>query len=254
MSLQRPADIVSPITDHIQPPKTSLEEARTLGRMGYDRPTPANAIMLFIDHQIGLMSSVRDFSSLAEYKSNVVGLARAAKALKMPVLISSSNAQWQNGDTLTEIKEIFSDEPIYRRTGIINCYEDPTFRNAFEALVAKTSRRHVIISAGTIGTCCAFPTLSILQDGYKIFPVVDACGAWNRYEAEAAMTRMARAGADLVTTFALACELQADWKLPTGNDMFAPFVQNLPEYGFQVQNFWNNANQHVVRDPFGMVK
>jgi isochorismate hydrolase len=109
-------------------------------------------------------------------------------------------------------------------------------------LVGKTGRRHAIISGVTIGTCCTFPTLSMLQDGYKVFPVVDASGAWNHYEAEAAMSRMAQAGANLVTTFALACELQADWKLPTANDMFAPFVQNLPEYGFLVQNYWNNAN------------
>jgi len=173
--------------------------------------------MLFIDHQIGLMAGIRDFSSLAEYRSNIVGLARAAKTLKIPVLISSSNAQWQNGDTLPDIKnkKLFTDQPIYRRTGIINCYEDPTFRRAFEDLVASTGRRHVIISGVTIGTCCALPTMSMLQDGYKVFPVVHACGAWSRYEAEAAMSRMARAGAELVTTFALACELQADWKLPS---------------------------------------
>jgi nicotinamidase-related amidase len=201
-----------------------------------------------------LIADIRDFASLAEYKSNVVGLARTAKALKMPVLLSSSNAQWQNGDTLPEIKEIFEDQPIYRRTGIINCYEDPTFRSVFEDVTGKSGRRHVIISGVTIGTCCALPTLSMLQDGYNVFPVVDACGAWNHYEAEAAMSRMARAGAELVTTFALACELQADWKLPTANDMLAPFVHNLSEYGFVLQNFWNNANRHAVPDPFGMVK
>lgn len=250
----RPADIISPVKDQMLPLKTPAEEVRRLGRVPYDKPTPQNAIMLFIDHQIGLMAGVRDFSSLAEYRSNVVGLARMAKALKMPVLISSSNAQWQNGDTLPEIKEIFLEEPIYRRTGIINAYEDPTFRKAFEDLVAKTGRRHIIISGVTIGTCCSFPTLSALNDGYQVFPVVDACGAWNRYEAEASVARMTRAGAEPVTTFALACELQADWKLPTANDMLAPFIQNLPEYGFVLQNFWNNANQHVVPDPFGMVK
>jgi hypothetical protein len=65
---------------------------------------------------------------------------------------------------------------------------------------------------------------------------------------------MTRAGADCVTTFALACELQADWKLPSANDMLAPFNNNLSEYGFVLQNFWNNANQHAVADPFGMVK
>jgi nicotinamidase-related amidase len=250
----RPQDIVSPITNEILPPKTSADDARRQGRIPYDKPTPENAVMLFIDHQIGLMAGIRDFPSLAEYKSNVVGLARIAKALKIPVLISSSNAQWQNGDTLPEIKEIFPDQPIYRRTGIINCYEDATFRKAFEELVAKSGRRYIIISGVTIGTCCTFPTLSMLQDGYKVFPVVDACGGWNHYETEAAMSRMARAGAELVTTFALGCELQADWKGPTANDMLAPFVQNLSEYGFVLQNFWNNANQHVVSDPFNMVK
>jgi len=252
--MNRPADITSPISNQIVPLKTSVDEARRNGRVPYDKPTTQNAIMLFIDHQIGLMAGIRDFASLAEYKSNVVGLARTAKALKMPVLLSSSNAQWQNGDTLPEIKEIFEDQPIYRRTGIINCYEDPTFRSAFEDATSKSGRRHVIISGVTIGTCCALPTLSMLQDGYNVFPVVDACGAWNHYEAEAAMSRMARAGAELVTTLALGCQLQADWKLPTANDMLAPFIHNLSEYGFVLQNFWNNANQHVVPDPFGMVK
>jgi nicotinamidase-related amidase len=253
-TVQRPADIISPITNLVLPNKTSADDAYKSNRFGYDKPTPDNSIVLLIDHQIGLMSGVRDFSALAEYKSNVIGLARVAKALKLPTLITSSNAQWQNGDTLPEIKELFVDQPIYRRTGIINAYEDPTFRKAFEELVANTGRRHIIIAAVTIGTCCAFPTLSMLNDGYKVFPVVDACGAWNRYETEAAMSRMSNAGAELVTTFALACELQADWKLPSANDMLAPFNHNLPEYGFVVQNFWNNANQHVVSDPFSVVK
>ncbi|MEA1028056.1 isochorismatase family protein [Pseudomonas sp. N-137] len=252
--IDRPADIISGLQDSALPTRTTNEEAKRVGRYAYEKPTPENSIILFIDHQIGLMAGVRDFSSLAEYKSNIVGLARTAHALNIPVLLSSSNAQWQNGDTLPELKELFADQPIYRRTGIINCYEDPTFRKALEDLVAKTGRQHIIISAVTIGTCCAFPTLSMLQDGYKVFPVVDACGAWSTYEAQSAMSRMANAGAELVTTFALACELQADWKLPTANNMLSPFINNLPEYGFVLQNFWNNANQRVVPDPFGLVK
>ena len=165
---QRPADIVSPTSNQIIAPRVSADDARRAGRSAYDKPTADNAVMLFIDHQIGLMAGVRDFASLAEYRSNVVGLARVAKALKMPVLVSSSNAQWQNGDTLPELKELFVEEPIYRRTGIINCYEDPTFRKAFEDLVASTGRRHVIISGVTIGPaapsrrwrCCTTATPS----------------------------------------------------------------------------------------------
>ena len=65
---------------------------------------------------------------------------------------------------------------------------------------------------------------------------------------------MSNAGAELVTTSALACELQADWKLPTANAMVESFNQNLPQYGFVIGDFWNNANQHTVSDSFGMVK
>jgi nicotinamidase-related amidase len=251
---ERPADIVSPITDEVLPLKTATNDVLAAGRVPYDKPTAANAVMLFIDHQIGLMVGVRDFPSLATYKANVIALGKMAKALEIPVLLSSSNAQWQNGDTLPELKEIFADQPIYRRTGIINCYEDPSFRQAFDQLLASTGRTHVIISGVTIGTCCAMPTLAMRHDGYLVFPVVDACGAWNNYEAQAAMARMVRAGADPVTVFALGCELQADWKLPSGNAMFDPFTNELPEYGFLIQSFWNNANQHVVSDPFGQVK
>jgi hypothetical protein len=74
------------------------------GRFGHDKPTIGKRIVLLIDHQIGLMSSTRDTSTAAEIKSNAVGLARITKALELPVMISSSNAQWQNGDTLPEIK------------------------------------------------------------------------------------------------------------------------------------------------------
>jgi hypothetical protein len=55
-----------------------------------------------------------------------------------------------------------------------------------------SGRTHVIISGITVGTCCSMPALSMLNDGYQVFPVVDACGAWNDYESQAAMARMNR--------------------------------------------------------------
>lgn len=252
-SSTRPPDVVSSITDNVLPNHVPPQEARSAGQFGYDKPTADNSIVLLIDHQIGLMAGVRDFTSLAEYKSNVVGLARIAHALDLPVLITSSNAQWQNGDILPEIKEIFPSRPIYRRTGIINAYEDPTFRKAFEGILARTGRTHVIVAGVTIGTCCALPTLSMLNDGYKVFPVVDACGAWNRYEVDAAIARMSTAGAETVTTFALSCELQADWKRPGSDAMLSPFHHNLPEYSLITQKYWNNANERAVPDPFGVI-
>ena len=243
-------EVMSSITDKVLPPRTSPEAAKAAGRFVYDKPTIENSIFLFIDHQMGLMAGVRDFDALSSYKNNVLGLAKVAKAAGIPVLLSSSNAQWQNGDLFPELKAVFPNEPIYRRTGIINCYEDPSFRKALEAIVKETGRTHIIISGVTIGTCCTFPTLSMLQDGYKVYPVIDACGGWSKYETDAAVTRMANAGAEPVTVFPLACELQADWKGPTANDMFVPFIEHLPEYSFIIQLFQNTSNGTGVKDPF----
>jgi nicotinamidase-related amidase len=256
LAQERVADTVSPIADQTLANKVSLADARRAGRVAYDKPTPQNSIMLFIDHQVGLMASVRDFQQASGYKSNVVSLAKMAKALDIPVLLTTSNAQWQNGDLLPDLKDLFPQQSIIRRTGIINAYEDPTFRKALEEIVAKTGRRHIIISGVTLGTCVAFPTLSLLNDGYTVHPVVDASGAWSKYEADAAMQRMSAAGAQLNSVFALGAELQADWKRPSGMKMLDPFINGLPEYGWVLQNFWNNADpsKRPVKDPFGLVK
>jgi nicotinamidase-related amidase len=255
MAQERPADIVSPITDSALALQSTPSQAREAGRVAYDKPTAENSVMLFIDHQVGLMASVRDFAQASGYKANVVALAQMAKALKIPVLLSTSNAQWQNGDLLPELKETFPDQPIIRRTGIINAYEDPTFRKALLDLLKQTGRTHIIISGVTLGTCVALPTLSLINDGYQVIPVVDASGAWSAYEADAAIARMSHAGAQLQSVFALGAELQADWKLPSGNDMLPPFINGLPEYGWVVQGFWNNAGEkRAVPDPFGLVK
>lgn len=251
----RPADVVSPITDGYLANAVSPGDAEAAGDVAYEPPTPENSIILFIDHQIGLVSGIRDIP-LAEYENSVEGLAKTARALDIPVLLTTSNAQWQNGDILPVLKEAFPDEPIYRRTGIINAYADPTFRQALLDLMEETGRTHVIVAGVTLSTCVTFPVLSMLNDGFDhVYPVVDASGSWSEYDAQAAMSRMEHAGAELTTVFALAAELQADWKAPTATAMLDPFTTDLPEYGLVLQNFWNNAGATpAVADPFGMVQ
>jgi nicotinamidase-related amidase len=44
----------------------------------YEPLTSENAALILIDHQVGLMTGVRDYST-GELKHNVIGLAKAAK-------------------------------------------------------------------------------------------------------------------------------------------------------------------------------
>ena len=51
----------------------------------YEPLTSENAALVLVDHQVGLMTGVRDYST-GELKHNVVALAKAAKALKLPIV------------------------------------------------------------------------------------------------------------------------------------------------------------------------
>jgi len=54
----------------------------------YEPLTSENAALVLIDHQVGLMTGVRDIS-IGELKHNVVALAKAAKALKLPIVVTT---------------------------------------------------------------------------------------------------------------------------------------------------------------------
>src|SRR5229473_3362188 len=55
----------------------------------YQPLTSENAALVLVDHQVGLMTGVRDYST-GELKHNVVALAKAAKALKLPIVVTTT--------------------------------------------------------------------------------------------------------------------------------------------------------------------
>ena len=71
----------------------------------YEPLTSENAALILIDHQVGLMTGVRDYST-GELKHNVVGLARAAKALKLPIIVTTTSRDSMWGPTFPELVRI----------------------------------------------------------------------------------------------------------------------------------------------------
>jgi len=55
----------------------------------YEPLTSENAALVLVDHQVGLMTGVRDYST-GELKHNVVALAKAAKSLKLPIIVTTT--------------------------------------------------------------------------------------------------------------------------------------------------------------------
>jgi nicotinamidase-related amidase len=172
-----------------------------------NRLSADNAVVLLVDHQAGLLSLVQDYPP-DEFKNNVLALADIAKLFKLPTILTTSFESGPNGPIMPELRKMFPESPFVPRPGQINAWDNEDFVKA----VKDTGRKQLIIAGVVTDVCVAFPALSALQQGYQVFVVVDASGTFNTSVRDAALMRMAHAGAVMTNWFAVACELQRDWR------------------------------------------
>jgi nicotinamidase-related amidase len=190
----------------------------------YQRLDRANAAVLLVDHQSGLCNLVQDFSP-DDFLNNVRALADLAKYFQLPTILTTSFENGPNGPLLAELKQTFPSAPYIARPGNINAWDNEDFVKA----VAATGKRQLIIAGVVTEVCVAFPALSAIEAGYEVFVVADASGTFNKITRDAAWSRMAAAGAQLMTWFGVACELHRDWR----NDvegLATLFANHLPSY------------------------
>jgi len=189
-----------------------------------DRLSVDQAAVLLVDHQAGLCSLVQDYTP-DEFKNNVLALAETAKLFKLPTILTTSFESGPNGPIMPELKRLHPKAPFIPRPGEINAWDNPDFVSA----VKKTGRKQLIIAGVVTDVCVSFPTLDAIKEGYKVFVVTDASGTFNKSVADAALMRMAQAGAIMTSWFAVACELQRDWR--KGAEALATlFANHLPAY------------------------
>lgn len=184
------------------------------------------AVLLLVDHQAGLLSLVQDFGP-DEFKNNVLALANTGKLFKLPTILTTSAETGPNGPLMPELRKLFPDAPYIARPGQINAWDNEDFVKAVKA----TGRKQIIIAGVVTDVCVAFPVLSALDEGFEVFVVVDASGTFNAAVRDAAITRMAHAGAIITSWFAVACELKRDWRSGDGPGPLAElFGSHIPAY------------------------
>ena len=105
----------------------------------YEPLTSENAALVLIDHQVGLMTGVRDYST-GELKHNVVALANAAKALKLPIVVTTTARDSMWGPTFPELVEALPGVPIIDRSSV-NVFDDPKVAQA----ITGTGRKKLIL-------------------------------------------------------------------------------------------------------------
>ncbi|MHB0961353.1 MAG: isochorismate family cysteine hydrolase YcaC [Pirellulaceae bacterium] len=204
---------------------------------GDNRLSVENAAVLLIDHQSGLLSLVQDYSP-DEFRNNILALADIARLYKLPTILTTSFETGPNGPLMPELKEMFPDAPYIPRPGQINAWDNEDFVKAVE----ETGRKELIVAGVVTDVCVAFPTVSALQEGYQVFVVTDASGTFNKSVRDAALMRMAHAGAVMTNWFAVACELQRDWR-NDAEGLANLLANHLPAYKNLITSYQANTKK-----------
>jgi nicotinamidase-related amidase len=180
--------------------------------------TPDNAAMLLIDHQIGTMAWTHSHD-INLVKTNALKLARIAKAVSMPVVLTASMEDQVQGPLLQELTQILPEAFAQRvkRPGIINAMHHEGFNKAVKA----TGRKKLFVAGITTEVCVLFPVLQMLEEGYEVQVSADASASWSKYGDDLALRRMDNAGAAITTVDQIIAELAIDWTSPNGQKLRA---------------------------------
>lgn len=178
--------------------------------------TRENAAVVLVDHQVGLLSGVRDIP-VGELKHNVVALARAATVLGIPLVATTTAADSMWGPTAPELVEALpAGQKIIDRS-TVNAWHDDRVREAIEA----TGRQKLIFAGVSLEVCAALPAISATAAGYDAYVAVDASGTFSQAKREAGLLRMQQAGVIVSDYATLMVEALADNAAPESGALHA---------------------------------
>lgn len=202
---------------------------------------PEDSVMLLIDHQSGLFQTVGDMP-MTELRQRASALAKIASLANIPVITTASVPQGPNGPLIPEIHQNAPHAQYVARKGEINAWDNLEFVQAVKATGKKT-----LIIAGTItSVCMAFPAISAVAEGYKVFVVVDASGTYSKMAQEITLARMVQAGVVPMDTAAVASEIQKTWNREDAAEWAQVYTQIFPAYQLLMESY--SKAQQVIRN------
>jgi nicotinamidase-related amidase len=193
---------------------------------------PNDAVMLLVDHQSGLFQLVKDIDE-PRLRANAAALSKVSRLAKLPTFTTASVPDGPNGPLIPEIHANNPDAVYIPRSGQINAWDNPKWVEAIE----KTMRKTLIIAGTLTSVCLAFPTLSALAAGYKVFAVVDASGNWSTMATEITLARVVQAGAMPIDTLAVLSELMGTWNRPDALEFAAVMSSLMPNYVLLMESY-----------------
>jgi len=176
--------------------------------------TASNAAVVFVYNQVGLMTGIRDYS-IAELKHNIVGLAKAARALDLPIVTTTTSSQTLWGPAIPELQAALPEHSFIDRT-TVNAWDDPRV----EAAIRATGRNKLIFAGLSLEVCAAFPARRAVREGFEAYVAVDASGTFDMTKRETGIARLIQSGVVTADAASLMIEILADNASPKAAEVY----------------------------------
>ena len=162
------------------------------------------SVLVLVDYQARLMPAIHD---AAKVSANARLLARAAQVLDIPVIGTE-----QNPSGLGPNVETLKSECAHT---LAKTHFDACADGLLETLEAKKKGGDQVVIAGCEAHVCMLQTaLGLLRAGKRVWVVANASGSRRPNDHAAAMSRLAQAGATIVTHEMVLFEWLDDCKHP----------------------------------------
>ncbi|KAH7174026.1 Isochorismatase-like protein [Fusarium flagelliforme] len=194
----------------------------------YERLDKDDALLLVVDIQEGLYQYTRDWDPTL-YHHQSLAHAAIGKAFDLPVILTTSADQGPNGPLTREIRTMYPKAPLIQRQGQVNAWDSEEFRDAVKA----TNKSQIILAGIVTDVCTTFLALSLREAGYSVWANIEASGTTSALIRDVSNDRMRDAGVQVVSLFAIICELMRDWRNTPGSVEIYPWLgQYMPLAGY----------------------
>ena len=158
------------------------------------------------------------------------------------MITTASVPQGPNGPLIPEIHTNAPHAQYVPRKGEINAWDNPEFVAAVKA----TGRKTLIIAGTITSVCMAFPSISAVAEGYKVFAVIDASGTYSKMAQEITLARVVQAGVVPMDTAAVASEIQRTWNREDAAEWAEVYTHIFPAYQLLIESY--TRAQEVVKN------
>jgi len=207
--------------------------------------TIQNSAVVLIDQQPWVAFAVESIDK-SVLINNVTGLALAAKALKVPTVLTTVGAKGSVlADPLfSQITEVFPEITPVDRTST-NAWSDANLRAAVNA----TGRKKLVMAGLWTEVCLAQTALSALKDGFEVYFVSDASGGVSKEAHEDAKARMLQAGARPVNWLGVVAEWTPDYTSAERNAVTDALLRHGGGVSLAVQYLFAQVSAGLVPMP-----